>query len=115
MDIGGPTVANSFTNLGSYYDFVSRFRQRQRGGFHHRQFDQWLYARCGTTAFTILTGTGGLLANASTLGYNGLIPVYTNGVLYGGKYMQVLVAGNNLILTNYGVSVAALAAKFSPD
>jgi fibronectin-binding autotransporter adhesin len=113
VDIGGTTVANTFTNLGSYYDFVSVSGSANVAG----QISVNLiggYTPGATTAFTVLTGTGGLLASPSTIGYNGLIPVYTNGVLYGGKYMQAMVAGNNLILTNYGVSVAALAAKFTP-
>ena len=113
IDIGGATQANTFTNLGSYYDFVSVSGSASVAG----QITANLiggYTPSATTAFTVLAGSGGLVANASTLGYNGLIPVYTNGVLYGGKYMQALVSGNNLILTNYGVSVAALAAKFSP-
>ena len=113
VDIGGTTQANTFTNLGSYYDFTSVSGSATVAG----QITANLiggYTPTATTAFTILTGTGGLIANASTLGYGGFIPVYTNGVLYGGKYMQALVSGNNLILTNYGVSVAALAAKFTP-
>jgi autotransporter-associated beta strand protein len=113
VDIGGTTQANTFTNLGSYYDFVSVSGSATVAGLITANLING-YTPSATTAFTVLTGTGGLVANAGTLGYNGLIPVYTNGVLYGGKYMQVLVAGNNLILTNYGVSVAALAAKFSP-
>ena len=113
VDIGGTAQANSFTNLGGYYDFVSVSGSASVAG----QITANLlggYTPSVTTAFTVLTGSSGLVASPSTLGYNGLIPVYTNGVLYGGKYMQVLVAGNNLILTNYGVSVAALAAKFTP-
>ena len=113
IDIGGTTVANSFTNLGSYYDFVSVSGSATVAGALTANLING-YTPTATTAFTVLTGSGGLVANASTLGYNGLIPVYTNGVLSAGKYMQALVAGNNLILTNYGVSVAALAAKFTP-
>ncbi len=113
VDIGGASPANSFTNLGSYYDVVSVSASASVAGSITANLING-YTPTATTAFTVLTGSGGLVANASTLGYNGLIPVYTNGVLYGGKYMQALVAGNNLILTNYGVSVAALSAKFTP-
>ena len=113
VDIGGTSQANTFTNLGSFYDFTSVSGSATVAGMITANLIGG-YTPTATTAFTVLTGTGGLIANGSTLGYNGLIPVYTNGVLFGGKYMQVLVSGNNLILTNYGVSVAALTAKFSP-
>ena len=72
------------------------------------------YTPAATTAFTILPASGGLVANPANLGYAGYIPVSTNGVVAGGKYFQVIVAGNNLILTNYGVTPPVLAAKFSP-
>jgi fibronectin-binding autotransporter adhesin len=113
IDIGGATQANAFTNLGSYYDTVAVSGSANVAG----QITANLiggYTPTATTAFTVLTGAGGLIASPSTIGYNGLIPVYTNGVLYGGQYMQLLVSGSNLILTNYGVNVGALAAKFSP-
>jgi len=113
VDIGGTTQANTFTNLGSYYDFVSVSGSASVAGQITANLING-YTPTATTAFTILTGTGGLVANAGTLGYSGYVPVYTNGVLYGGKYFQALVSGNNLILTNFGVSVAALAAKFAP-
>ena len=113
VDIGGTSQANTFTNLGSFYDFTSVSGSATVAGNITANLING-YTPTATTAFTVLTGTGGLVANAGTLGYNGLIPVYTNGVLFGGKYFQALVSGNNLILTNYGLSVAALAAKFSP-
>ena len=112
VDIGGTTPANTFTNLGSYYDFVSVSGSANVAGSITANLINGYTPAASTTVFTILTG-GGLVANAGTLGYSGYVPVYTNGVLYGGKYFQVLIAGNNLLLTNYGVAVPVLAAKFS--
>ena len=113
VDIGGATVASSFTNLGSYYDTVSATGSGTVAGLVTANLING-YTPAATTTFTILTATSGLIANPSSLGYAGYIPVYTNGVLAGGKYFQALVVGNNLILTNYGATPPALAAKFSP-
>jgi len=113
VDIGGTTAASSFTNLGAYFDFVSVSGSASVAGLVTANLIN-NFTPAANSAFTILTAAGGLVVNTATLGYNGLIPVYTNGVLYGGKYFQALVVGNNLILTNFGVSVGVLAAKFSP-
>ena len=113
VDIGGATIASSYTNLGAYYDTVSVTGSGTVAGLITANLING-YTPAATSAFTILSATGGLVASPGNLGFAGYIPVSINGVPATGKYFQVLVAGNNLILTNYGVSVPALAAKFSP-
>lgn len=112
VDINGTTQANTFTNLGAYYDTVSVSGSATVAGMITANLPG-SYVPTSTLAFTVLTASGGLTATANSIGYNGLVPVTTNGVA-NGQYFQVLVAGNNLILTNYGVSVGTLAANFSP-
>ena len=115
VDIAGTYQSGNVFQAGpTNYDFVSVSGSASVAGQITANLIGGYTPAASTTAFTILTGTSGLVASAGTLGYSGYVPVYTNGVLYGGKYFQVLVTPNNLILTNYGVSVATLAAKFSP-
>lgn len=113
VDIGGTTVANTYTNLGAYYDTVAVSGSGSVAGLITANLING-YTPSATSAFTVLSAAGGLVASPGNLGFAGYIPVSINGVPASGKYFQVLVAGNNLILTNYGVSVPALSAKFSP-
>ncbi len=113
VDIGGTTSANAYTNLGAYYDTVSVTGSGSVAGLITANLING-YTPAATSAFTILSAAGGLVASPGSLGFAGYIPVSVNGVPASGKYFQVLIAGNNLILTNYGVSVPPLAAKFSP-
>jgi len=113
IDIGGASAASSFTNLGSYYDFVSVSGAASLGGSLNINLINGYTPPANTTKFTVLTASGG---------FSGTSPAnFVNN--YGGyfiasqsplKYIQAVVNGNSLVLTNYGVIPPALAASFTP-
>lgn len=107
-------IVSVYTNLPGFYDNVAvsgsaavlgRVSANLISGF----------TPVATNSFTILAATNGLAVNLGNLGYNGFIPVSTNGVTYPGTYFNAVVNGNRLVLTNYGVAPASLAASFTPN
>jgi len=114
IDIGGTNQATVFQNGATNYDFVAVTGTATLGG----QVSANLinnFTPAATNAFKILSAVGGLIGSASSLGYDGYVPVTTNGVPVSGKYFQVVLISTNVVLTNYGTStLPALVASFSP-
>ncbi len=113
IDIGGASAASSFTNLGSYYDFVSVSGAASLGGNLNINLINGYTPPANTTTFTILTASGGF-AGTSPANFANNYGGYFIASQSPLKYMQAVVIGNNLVLTNYGVIPPALVASFTP-
>ncbi len=119
IDIGGITQANSFTNAGNNYDFVSVVASGAYVG--NATLGGQLavnlinnFTPTNSNAYTILTAANSIIGGGTNIGYSGYVPVTSNNVPLAGKYFQAVVIGKSLILTNYGAALPTLVAKFSP-
>ena len=111
IDIGGTTQANAFTNAANSYDFVSVSGTAALGGNLNINLIN-SFTPAANNTFTIMTASGGYAAGPTNFAnyYNGYIPVSLSPL----KLIQAVVIGNNLVLTNYGVTPPTLAASFTP-
>ena len=112
VDLGGKTNATTFTtNASGFYDNVSVSGTAALGGTLNVSLIN-SFVPAATNAFTIVTAAGGFTVGPTNFAnnYGGYIPVSFSPL----KYIQAVVMGNNLVLTNYGVTPPALAASFTP-
>jgi fibronectin-binding autotransporter adhesin len=110
FDLGGTLPGNALTNAPGYHDFVSVSGPLALGGTLRVNLING-FTPAATNAFTILSASM-ITAGPENLvnNYNGYLPVAGAP----GVYMQAVVNGTNLVLTNYGVVPPALAAHFTP-
>ena len=111
IDIGGTTAATAFQDTAAKYDVLAVTGSAALGGTLNVNLIN-SYTPTATTAFTVLTTTTGITAGPTNFAndFNGYIPVSLSPL----KYIQAVVIGNNLVLTNYGVVPPTLAASFTP-
>lgn len=106
MDIGGTSQAGSFTNLGSYYDFVSvSGNAAVAGSLNVRLLNNYVPAT--NHSFTILTASSGGLSGGFTNVVNNRVPVAN----YAGGSFLVVTTATSVVLTNFQVLLAGFTAS----